>query len=39
MTKVQPAAGAPERIGKMIGTVLSGLVVLAVVVMMVRQFA
>ena len=39
MTNAQPAAGAPERIGKLIGTVLSGLIVLAVLVMMAKQFA
>jgi hypothetical protein len=39
MTHVQPENGAPERIGKLIGTILAGLVVLAVVAIMVRQFA
>jgi len=38
MTHVQPENGAPERIGKLIGTILAGLVVLAVLVVMVRQF-
>ena len=38
MTHVQPENGAPERIGKLIGTLLAGLVVLAVVVVLVRQF-
>jgi len=31
--------GAPERIGKIIGDVLAGLIVLAVLVMMVKQFS
>lgn len=39
MTKVEPGNGAPERIGKIIGTLLAALVVLAVAVIMVRQFA
>jgi hypothetical protein len=39
MSHVQPATGAPERIGKLIGTVLAGLVVLAILVIMARQFA
>ena len=39
MTHVQPENGAPERIGKLIGDVLSALIVLAVLVMMVVQFA
>jgi hypothetical protein len=39
MTQVQPGNGAPERIGKLIGTILAGLIALAVVVIMVRQFA
>jgi hypothetical protein len=39
MTQVQPENGTPERIGKLIGTVLAVLVVLAVIVVMVRQFA
>ena len=39
MTHVQPENGAPERIGKLIGTILAALVVLAVVAIMVRQFA
>jgi len=38
MTHVQPENGAPERIGKLIGTILAALVVLAVLVVMVRQF-
>jgi hypothetical protein len=38
MSHVQPENGAPERIGKLIGTILAGLVVLAVLVVMVRQF-
>ena len=39
MAHGQPEAGAPERIGKLIGTALAGLVVLCVIVLMVRQFA
>jgi hypothetical protein len=39
MTEVQPENGAPERIGKLIGGVLAALVVLAVLAIMVRQFA
>ena len=39
MAQVEPANGAPERIGKLIGTVLAGLVVLAIIVTMIRQFA
>ena len=39
MANAQPATGAPERIGKLIGTVLAGLIVLAVLVMMAEQFA
>jgi hypothetical protein len=31
--------GTPERIGKIIGDVLAGLIVLAVIVMMIKQFA
>jgi len=38
MTHVEPDSGAPERIGKLIGTALAALVVLAVIVVMVRQF-
>ena len=39
MTQIQPETGAPERIGKAIGTILAGLVVLAVVAIMIHQFA
>ena len=39
MSHVQPENGAPERIGKLIGTALAALVVLAVLIVMVRQFA
>ena len=39
MTEVETVEGTPERIGKLIGTILAGLVVLAVVAIMVRQFA
>ena len=39
MTHGEPESGAPERIGKLIGTALAGLVVLAILAIMVRQFA
>ena len=39
MTEVETVEGTPERIGKIIGDVLSALIVLAVLVMMVVQFA
>ena len=39
MTEVETVEGTPERIGKLIGDVLSALIVLAVLVMMVVQFA
>ena len=39
MTDVETETGTPERIGKLIGDVLSALIVLAGLVMMVVQFA
>ena len=39
MAQVETENGTPERIGKLIGDVLSALIVLAVLVMMVVQFA
>ena len=39
MTEVATVEGTPERIGKIIGDVLAALIVLAVLVMMVKQFA
>jgi hypothetical protein len=39
MSDVQHENGAPERIGKLIGIALAALVVLAVVAIMIRQFA
>ena len=39
MTEVETVEGMPERIGKIIGDVLAGLVVLGVLVMMVKQFS
>ena len=39
MANVETETGTPERIGKIIGDVIAGLIVLAVLVMMVKQFA
>ena len=39
MAQVETENGTPERIGKLIGDVIAGLIVLAVIVMMVKQFA
>ena len=39
MTEVETVEGTPERVGKIIGDVLAALIVLAVLVMMVKQFA
>ena len=39
MADMETDEGTPERIGKIIGDVLAGLIVLAVLVMMVVQFA
>lgn len=39
MTQAETEIGTPERIGKAIGDVLAALVVIAVIVMMVKQFA
>lgn len=39
MTEVETETGMPERIGKVIGDVLAALIVIAVIVMMIKQFA
>jgi hypothetical protein len=39
MTKTEIEVGMPERIGKALGDILAALVVIAVLVMMVAQFA
>ena len=39
MTQAETEIGTPERIGKAIGDVLAALVVIAVIVMMMKQFA
>ena len=39
MADMETVEGTPERIGKIIGDVLAGLIVLAVLVMMVKQFS
>ena len=39
MTDIETEIGTPERIGKTIGDVLAALIMLAVLVMMVKQFA
>ena len=39
MSDVETEMGTPERIGKTIGDVLAALIMLAVLVMMVKQFA
>jgi hypothetical protein len=39
MTDVETEVGTPERIGRVIGETLAALIILAVVVMMIVQFA
>ncbi len=39
MTETETEVGMPERIGKAIGDVLAALIIIAVIVMMIAQFA
>jgi hypothetical protein len=39
MTDAETESGTPERVGKWIGEILAALIVIAVVVMMIAQFA
>ena len=39
MTEAETEVGMPERIGKAIGDVLAALIIIAVIVMMIAQFA
>jgi hypothetical protein len=38
-TEIEVEVGTPERIGKALGDILAALVVIAVLVMMIKQFA